>query len=77
MGTIIGVLVGYAFGTRAGDEGWTEFQEAWKVIAASEEVRDLIGNGFSMTRNLLGRGSKGLIEALGGSATGVTLQRAA
>jgi hypothetical protein len=77
VGTIVGVVVGYAFGTRAGDEGWTEVREAWKVIASSEEVRDLIGTGLSMARDILARGSKNLGGIFAGSATSVTLRRAA
>ena len=67
MGTIVGVVIGYALGTRAGEEGWAEFKDAWKVISSSEEVRDLIAGGFSMARQLLGRGSEMLSEVLGSS----------
>ena len=48
MGTVIGVVVGYALGTRAGEQGWEEFRESWKVISSSEEVRDLVSAGLSM-----------------------------
>jgi hypothetical protein len=77
VGTIIGVVVGYAFGTRAGDEGWTEIREAWKVIASSEEVRDLLGTGVSMARDVLGKGSKNLGGAFAASVGGAALRRAA
>jgi hypothetical protein len=53
MGVIIGVVVGYALGTRAGEEGWQEFKEAWKVISTSQEVRDLLG----LARDLVMRGN--------------------
>ncbi len=53
MGTLIGVVVGYALGTRAGEQGWTEFYEAWKVISSSDEVRDLVAGGFSVAKDLL------------------------
>jgi hypothetical protein len=65
MGTIIGVVVGYALGTRAGDEGWEEFKDAWKVISTSEEVRDLLAAGFSIGREFLSRGTEVFIEVLG------------
>jgi hypothetical protein len=65
MGVLIGVVVGYALGTRAGEEGWTEFYEAWKVISTSEEVRDLVVGGFSVAKSLLGRGSDMLAGAIG------------
>ena len=58
MGVIIGVVVGYAFGTRAGEEGWQEFKEAWKVISTSEEVRDMVMGGLSIARDLLTKGNK-------------------
>jgi hypothetical protein len=57
MGTIIGVVVGYALGTHAGEEGWVDFKEAWKVISTSDEVRDLLAGGFSLGRDLLRRGT--------------------
>jgi hypothetical protein len=53
MGVIIGVVVGYAFGTRAGDKGWAETSEAWKVIRSSEEVRDLVLGGLSVASQVL------------------------
>ncbi len=55
MGTIIGVAIGYVLGARAGEESWAEFQDAWKVISSSEEVRDLVAGGFTLGRDLLGR----------------------
>ena len=36
MGTPIGVVIGYGFGTRAGAKGWTEYYDAWKVISSPE-----------------------------------------
>jgi hypothetical protein len=65
MGVIIGVMVGYALGTRAGQDGWEEFQDSWKVIATSEEVRDLLAGGFAIARDVLGKGSGVLAEILG------------
>jgi hypothetical protein len=57
MGVIVGFVVGYTFGTRAGEQGWQEFKEAWKVISTSEEVRDMVVGGLSMARDLVARGS--------------------
>ncbi len=68
MGTIIGVIVGYALGTRAGEQGWEEFRDSWKVISSSEEVRDMMGAGFAMARQLLGRGGELLAGAAGGDS---------
>jgi hypothetical protein len=64
MGTLVGVVIGYALGTRAGEQGWTEFYDAWKVISSSDEVRDLISGGFSVAKDLLGRGREFLAGAL-------------
>lgn len=64
MGTILGVIIGYVMGTRAGEKGWSDFHESWKVISSSEEVRDLVAGGFSVARDLLGRGSEMLAGAL-------------
>jgi hypothetical protein len=69
MGVIVGVVVGYLFGTRAGEQGWTELEDAWKVIASSEEVRDLVATGWSTARELLGRGGKALFAG-GGTGEG-------
>jgi hypothetical protein len=77
MGVIIGVVVGYALGTRAGEEGWVEFKDAWKVISTSEEVRDLLSAGFSVSRDLIGRGSELLADVLGTRDSGAKLHRVA
>jgi hypothetical protein len=65
MGVLIGVVVGYALGTRAGEQGWEEFKEATRVILTSEEFRDRVATGLSIGRELLGRGSELLAGALG------------
>lgn len=77
MGVIIGVVVGYALGTRAGDQGWIEFEEAWKAISTSGEVRDLVSAGFSIARDLLGRGSQILAGRLEPSGLGTDLRTVA
>ena len=61
MGVIVGVVIGYAFGTRSGEQGWKEFTEAWKVISTSEEVRDMVMGGLSLARDVLARGSQVLV----------------
>jgi hypothetical protein len=76
MGVLIGVVVGYALGTRAGEQGWTEFYESWKVISSSDEVRDLISGGFSVAKDLLGRGSNFLAGALNQSGDDTRLRAA-
>jgi hypothetical protein len=77
MGAVVGVLIGYALGTRAGDQGWAELADSWKVISESEEVRDLVAAGLSIARDLFGRGSGVLTEVLSRSANGDKLRSAA
>jgi hypothetical protein len=74
MGTVIGVAVGYALGTRAGEEGWSEFRDAWKVISSSEELRDMLSAGIGVARDLIGRGSEMLAGALGSERNGARLR---
>ncbi len=65
MGVIIGMMVGYALGSRAGSDAWPELEEAWKTIVASEEVRDLVSGGFSIARDLVGRRGELIAGVLG------------
>ena len=77
MGAIVGVVIGYALGTRAGPEGWTDLKEAWKVISTSEEAKDLLAAGFSVARGPLGEGTELSAGALGSGEGGAGLRRAA
>lgn len=53
MGVVIGVLIGYAWGCRAGPEGWSEVEEAWHTISTSKEVRDFADGALAIARDLL------------------------
>ena len=53
MGVIIGVMIGYALGCRAGPEGWSEVEEAWHTISTSREVRDFADGALAIARDLL------------------------
>ncbi|HEY1653230.1 MAG TPA: hypothetical protein VGG09_15195 [Acidimicrobiales bacterium] len=53
MGVIIGVIVGYALGAKAGPDAWTEIEDAWHTIYTSEEVRDLVAGGADIIRQVL------------------------
>ncbi|MDQ6617068.1 MAG: hypothetical protein M3083_20575 [Actinomycetota bacterium] len=77
MGTIVGLVIGYALGTRAGENGWVEFRDSLKTITTSEEVRDLVSVGFSIARDLLQRASLMLADRLQGSDVGAVLRPAA
>ena len=74
MGAIIGAIVGYALGSRVGEQGWAEVQEAWSVIRTSEEIRDLVAAGVSITRGLLERGAEMLAGGAGNSESGAHLR---
>ena len=41
MGVVIGVMIGYALGCRAGPEGWAEVEEAWHTITHLERGQGL------------------------------------
>jgi hypothetical protein len=77
MGTVLGVIIGYAIGTRAGEQGWADFYESWKVITSSDEVKDLVAGGFSVAKDLLGRGGEMLAGALGPSTDDSRLRQVA
>ena len=65
MGVVIGVVVGYVLGCRAGPEGWAEFEEAWKTITTSDEVRDLAGGALAIARDLLEKRTEVIAGVLG------------
>jgi hypothetical protein len=77
MGVVIGVIVGYAMGSRAGSGAWAETEEAWRTIKTSEEVQDLIAGVLSMARDLLGRRAEILASAPGVSDSDNTLHQVA
>ena len=64
MGAMIGLAVGYVLGTKAGQKGYEELQDAWDTISSSEEVRDMLVGGMAMARDLLRHGRALLAERL-------------
>ena len=69
MGVILGVLIGYALGCRAGPDAWTELEEAWHTIYTSEEVRDLLAGGASLARELVEKRTEVIAGILGSDPT--------
>jgi hypothetical protein len=53
MGVIVGVLVGYALGSRAGPDAWNELEEAWHTIVTSDEVRDLVSGALAIAHDVI------------------------
>jgi hypothetical protein len=64
MGAMIGLAVGYVLGTKAGQKGYDELQDAWETISSSEEVRDMLIGGLAMARDLVRHGRTLLAERL-------------
>ena len=69
MGVILGVVIGYALGSRAGPDAWTELEEAWHTIYTSEEVRDLLAGGLSIARELVEKRAEVIAGILGSDPT--------
>ena len=67
MGVIIGVVIGYALGSRAGPDAWSEFEDAWHTIYTSEEVRDLAAGALSIARDLVEKRAEVIAGILGGA----------
>ena len=58
MATLIGFIVGYLLGVRAGDQGWAELEDSVRTIQASPEVREVVAGLFSTARQVLGQGGR-------------------
>jgi hypothetical protein len=77
MGALVGVVIGYVLGTRAGEKGYDEFRLAWKTITSSDEVKDLASGGLSLARGLLRRGGGLLADRLQSAPAHSSLSRVA
>ncbi len=75
MGTIIGFVLGYVLGIRAGEQGWNQLLESWQTISSSDEMRDLLTGGLSVAPDVLRHGAELVAERL--SQNGVSGLRAA
>ncbi len=65
MGVMIGFMVGYVLGTRAGDDGYEELKATLRSITSSEEVKDLLSGGFSLLSDVVRSGREVLAERTG------------
>jgi hypothetical protein len=64
MAAIVGLIIGYLLGTRAGDKGHEELQESWKTITTSQGFRDMLGGLFALMGEFLNRGRGALAQKL-------------
>jgi hypothetical protein len=64
MGAMVGVVIGYVLGTRAGERGFEELKESWETISSSQEVRDMIAGGVALAAVMLRQGRSALAERL-------------
>ena len=64
MGAMIGFVLGYALGTRAGEQGWNDLVESWRTISSSDEVRDILVGGLSIARDYLRQGAGMMADRL-------------
>jgi hypothetical protein len=77
MGAIVGFLLGYVLGTRAGDKGWLELQDSWETIRSSGELRDIVVGGLATGRDLLRQGAGLMANRLSQPATSPGLRTVA
>jgi hypothetical protein len=64
MAAMVGMVIGYVLGTRAGERGFEELKESWDTISSSQEVRDMIAGGLSIAAVVLRQGRGALAERL-------------
>ncbi len=64
MGAILGLVIGYVLGTRAGDKGNVELQQSWRTITTSQGFRDMLGGFFALMVEFLHRGRGALAQRL-------------
>jgi hypothetical protein len=64
MAAIIGLIIGYVLGTRAGDKGHEELSESWRTITTSQAFRDMLGGLFALIGEFLTNGRKALAGKL-------------
>lgn len=65
MGTMLGILIGYYLGVKAGPKGYEELQDARKTISSSTEVKDMVAGGISISRDVIRQASTMLANRLG------------
>lgn len=64
MGAMVGLVIGYVLGTRAGKKGFDELRDAWTTISTSEEVRDMLTGGLAIAGDAMRQGRGMLADRL-------------
>jgi len=64
MGAMVGLVIGYVLGARAGERGLEELKESWDTITSSQEVRDMISGGVAIGLGLARRAAGIVAERL-------------
>jgi len=64
MGALIGFIVGYMAGTKAGPEGYTQLRQAWQAIAASAEFKALVASLSGLLQNATAQSGNALGQQL-------------
>jgi hypothetical protein len=64
MSTVIGLLIGYLLGIRAGDKGRKEFQESWRTITTSQGFRDMLGGLFALLGEMIQKSRGALAQKI-------------
>jgi len=62
MGTLAGLIVGYAVGAGTRPEGYRKLREAWEEIQASDEWKGLVATATGFVQNALARGGAAFTE---------------
>jgi hypothetical protein len=60
MGALIGFILGYSLGVKAGPEGYERLRQAWQEISNSEEFKGLVATGTAFLENMLAQGQANL-----------------
>jgi membrane protein DedA with SNARE-associated domain len=64
MAAVIGLIIGYVLGTRAGDKGQEELRDSWRTITSSQSFRDMLGGLFALIGEFIHQGRGALAQRL-------------
>ena len=70
MGTLLGFVVGYVMGARAGPEGLRALAISAQEIASTPEVKGVIASGYRFLSGVLRSDLKELTDGSGSAALG-------